>query len=351
MTGPDEFSVRSASAAHDVPAAAEQRAVLAAQYRAKRAAEEAAREEASGGFDFWRDVVGDDIVFCGVLYSSSEWTHDSVDGIRRLTPAEQEDRRNQEFIEDLWQEMAALADRAEAADETTNSLPGSPTATGEPYRQVALQANRDYEAAFAQHAKAVAALDRLCEHFAADAADNADRYAAHEATEELFGEMIDAEDLVQERRAEENALPADDPGRDQARQAVERAERRHDEVVARYRKATTEEAVLEDQLRQKGQARAADRQAAIDTWDGTKSEIAERRRAARAAASGPPHDDVGLVTDDGDDPWALPHRSREVLNNQHLAQGPERQAGPAAYDHSYRLLPGPHHDRDASPRD
>ncbi|MFF5304813.1 UvrD-helicase domain-containing protein [Streptomyces sp. NPDC013161] len=42
-------------------------------------------EPAAGddGFDFWTDVIGDDIVVNGVVYSSSEWEPDPEDGVRR----------------------------------------------------------------------------------------------------------------------------------------------------------------------------------------------------------------------------------------------------------------------------
>ena len=43
-------------------------------------------------FDFLSDVIGDDIVVGGVVYSSWEWTRDGEEGVRRLTTEEIEDR-------------------------------------------------------------------------------------------------------------------------------------------------------------------------------------------------------------------------------------------------------------------
>lgn len=45
-------------------------------------------EAEEDGFTFWRDVIGDDIVCGGIVYSSDEWTHDGEGDVRRLTPAE-----------------------------------------------------------------------------------------------------------------------------------------------------------------------------------------------------------------------------------------------------------------------
>lgn len=45
-------------------------------------------EAEEDGFNFWRDVIGDDIVCSGVVYSSDEWTHDGEGDVRRLTVAE-----------------------------------------------------------------------------------------------------------------------------------------------------------------------------------------------------------------------------------------------------------------------
>lgn len=42
----------------------------------------------SSDFDFWRDVIGDDIVCGGVVYSSDAWTHDGEGDVRPLTAAE-----------------------------------------------------------------------------------------------------------------------------------------------------------------------------------------------------------------------------------------------------------------------
>jgi hypothetical protein len=39
-------------------------------------------------FNFWRDVIGDDIVAEGVVYSAGVYTHDGEGGVRRLTPGE-----------------------------------------------------------------------------------------------------------------------------------------------------------------------------------------------------------------------------------------------------------------------
>jgi hypothetical protein len=45
-------------------------------------------EDDFDGFNFWRDVIGDDLVFGGVVYDSREWTWDYEDGVRRITGAD-----------------------------------------------------------------------------------------------------------------------------------------------------------------------------------------------------------------------------------------------------------------------
>src|SRR4051794_31229800 len=45
-------------------------------------------EAKEDGFNFWRDVIGDDIVCGGIVYSSDEWTHHGEGDARPLTPAE-----------------------------------------------------------------------------------------------------------------------------------------------------------------------------------------------------------------------------------------------------------------------
>lgn len=45
-------------------------------------------EAEKDGFNFWRDVIGDDIVSGGIVYSSDEWTHEGEGDVHRLTPTE-----------------------------------------------------------------------------------------------------------------------------------------------------------------------------------------------------------------------------------------------------------------------
>jgi hypothetical protein len=63
---------------------------VAAQSEVARAA--VGTEADPENFDFWRDVIGDDIVADGIVYSADEWTHDSEEGVRRLTASERAER-------------------------------------------------------------------------------------------------------------------------------------------------------------------------------------------------------------------------------------------------------------------
>ncbi|MDV2477373.1 hypothetical protein F8M49_21960 [Rhodococcus zopfii] len=42
-------------------------------------------QEKNAGFDFDRDVIGEDLVVSGVVYNSTEWVADAEDGVRRRT--------------------------------------------------------------------------------------------------------------------------------------------------------------------------------------------------------------------------------------------------------------------------
>jgi hypothetical protein len=43
--------------------------------------------EAGDDFDFWRDVIGDDLVVGGVVYNARIWEPDGEGGVRRIEPA------------------------------------------------------------------------------------------------------------------------------------------------------------------------------------------------------------------------------------------------------------------------
>ncbi|MGX1778547.1 hypothetical protein ACWIGW_41025 [Nocardia brasiliensis] len=62
-------------------------------------------------FDFWRDVIGDDLVVDGVVYSATEWESDSEGGVQRIT-----DRVRRELDEQLDPEMRAHADLWDVLD-------------------------------------------------------------------------------------------------------------------------------------------------------------------------------------------------------------------------------------------
>jgi hypothetical protein len=58
-------------------------------------------------FDFWAEVIGDDIVVQGIVYSSDLYTHDGEGGVRELTEDEQAARRRHDISQELPPVLAA----------------------------------------------------------------------------------------------------------------------------------------------------------------------------------------------------------------------------------------------------
>ncbi|MEU9168556.1 UvrD-helicase domain-containing protein [Streptomyces sp. NPDC048420] len=80
---------------------------------------------AEDDFDFWRDVIGDDLVVNGVVYSSSEWEPDPEDGVRRRTEEDDEPVSAQELAAmELDQEYEALIKEEHMA--ATEAVQGQP---------------------------------------------------------------------------------------------------------------------------------------------------------------------------------------------------------------------------------
>ncbi|MYT20263.1 hypothetical protein GTW69_08165 [Streptomyces sp. SID7760] len=46
----------------------------------------AGQQDSSEDFDFWRDVIGDDLVVDGVVYDSNVWQPDGEGGVERREP-------------------------------------------------------------------------------------------------------------------------------------------------------------------------------------------------------------------------------------------------------------------------
>ncbi|MCX4554577.1 hypothetical protein [Streptomyces sp. NBC_01500] len=46
----------------------------------------AGRQDSNEDFDFWRDVIGDDLVVDGVVYSSDTYEYDGEGGVQRREP-------------------------------------------------------------------------------------------------------------------------------------------------------------------------------------------------------------------------------------------------------------------------
>lgn len=62
-------------------------------------------------FDFWRDVIGDDLVVDGVVYSATEWESDGEGGVQRIA-----DRVRRELDERFDPEVRAHADLVDQLD-------------------------------------------------------------------------------------------------------------------------------------------------------------------------------------------------------------------------------------------
>lgn len=205
-------------------AARSDRAAYAAEFRAERAQAEQDARDAAAGFDFWRDVVDDDdIVFGGAVYSSKEWTLDAEDGVRRLTEDELADRRDDQRIDDLRLEVAALADASERADQQAESSPANSPDAG-PARQAAVQAEREYEAAYARYQLT---LENLMEQrrLRIDAAiAREEEIEEQERLADLEDKADDLKDRADEARARADAVPWWRPlARERARQDADLA--------------------------------------------------------------------------------------------------------------------------------
>ncbi|QYX76137.1 UvrD-helicase domain-containing protein [Streptomyces akebiae] len=89
---------------------------------------EAPPEQEGDDFDFFRDVIGDDLVVNGVVYSSAEWEPDPEEGVRRRTEAEDEPVSAEELAAmEVDREYEALIEeeRMAAAEAVTGSeVPG-----------------------------------------------------------------------------------------------------------------------------------------------------------------------------------------------------------------------------------
>jgi hypothetical protein len=114
--------------------------------RAASASDEASAGEGSSldndgdepDFDFWRDVIGDDIVVGGVVYSADVYTPDGEGGVRRLTDSELDTRpvsseyqaadqldRLQERLADVRETLRASArERAPTGEASPPRAPG-----------------------------------------------------------------------------------------------------------------------------------------------------------------------------------------------------------------------------------
>ncbi|MEU6349683.1 UvrD-helicase domain-containing protein [Streptomyces sp. NPDC047072] len=77
------------------------------------------------GFDFWTDVIGDDLVVNGVVYSSSEWEPDPEDGVRRRRDEDDEPVSAEELAGlELDEAYEALIREEHMA--ATEAVPGQP---------------------------------------------------------------------------------------------------------------------------------------------------------------------------------------------------------------------------------
>ncbi|BDH10476.1 UvrD-helicase domain-containing protein [Streptomyces hygroscopicus] len=83
-------------------------------------------------FDFFRDVIGGDLVVGGVVYNSGEWEHDGEGGVRRKaaeephegsSDAELVERQREALIETMEEDVATAEAPAEGAREPANGSP------------------------------------------------------------------------------------------------------------------------------------------------------------------------------------------------------------------------------------
>ena len=88
----------------------------------------------NAGFDFDRDVIGEDLVVGGVAYDSTEWVADAEDGVRRRTEtvdepetlAEYEQRLAGDFherAEEIGADFAAVSANVSTGPTLSDLLP------------------------------------------------------------------------------------------------------------------------------------------------------------------------------------------------------------------------------------
>ncbi|MGW1871702.1 UvrD-helicase domain-containing protein [Streptomyces sp. NPDC001975] len=87
-------------------------------------------EQESDDFDFFRDVIGDDLVVNGVVYSSAEWEPDPEEGVRRRTDEQDEPVSAEELAAmEVDQEYEALIEEERMA--AAEAVTGEPEVPGQ----------------------------------------------------------------------------------------------------------------------------------------------------------------------------------------------------------------------------